>query len=84
MTTRLILGRVIPARPGESDLPGPDNPLAGPIYLGREEPSACSTCGRRSAFMRDLAAGHIECSHVDCPHRNRITAQPREGVPTHE
>jgi hypothetical protein len=52
------------------------HPLDGPIYVGRPDPKECKTCGKKGQHMTLIARDLIECSHIDCPHRNRVTAQP--------
>jgi hypothetical protein len=37
----------------------------------------CTTCGRDPKRMNSWIA---ECSHVECPHRGRVTVQPRDDL----
>lgn len=53
-----------------------DHPLAGPIFTRPKDPQTCAVCNRKEAWMRALADGRAECSHVDCPHRKTLSAQP--------
>lgn len=52
-----------------------DSPLAGPIYTGEKDPVECMTCKKRGKWMKHIARGESECSHIDCPHRKRYTAR---------
>jgi hypothetical protein len=32
-------------------------------------------CKRGASFLRAMREGRCECSHIECPFRNRVTAQ---------
>lgn len=49
---------------------------AGECTKEQPVPKDCNVCKRGKAFMRAIHEGNGECSHIDCPHRTRITAQP--------
>lgn len=53
-----------------------DHPLAGPIYTRPPDPKSCTVCPRKGVALENVLRGAFECSHVDCPHRARVTAQP--------
>jgi hypothetical protein len=57
------------------------HPLARPVYSSPKPAEACGTCSKKGKHMQLIARGTIECSHVDCPNRNRVTAQPRRTDP---
>lgn len=45
-------------------------------------PEHCRICGRTASPGMPLGEGPFyQCSHVDCPHRGGVTAQPRDKVP---
>lgn len=53
--------------------------LAGPIYKGdhRPEPKDCVQCSRKGLRMQMVVRGEEECSHLECPHMRRVTADIR-------
>jgi len=41
----------------------------------------CAICSKKASAGKPLGSNATwECSHVDCTHRNRITASPRDGL----
>lgn len=53
------------------------HPLAGPVFTEPKKPTECTLCHKRGQWVREINAGITECSHVDCPLRRSVTAQPR-------
>lgn len=54
------------------------NPWDAPVYKGNPEPKECSVCHKKGKHLRSIADGLIECSHVECPIRQRQTARPTD------
>ena len=41
----------------------------------------CTVCGRAGGKATPLGESETwQCSHVDCPHRSRLTAGPSDGL----
>lgn len=55
-----------------------NHPLTRPVYTTPKLPEFCGTCHRKARWMRDMQMGNAECSFAECPHRKKITAQPRD------
>jgi hypothetical protein len=51
------------------------NPGIG-VSIADPVPTECNVCQRGARFLARMHSHHggIECSHVDCPHRKRLTA----------
>lgn len=54
-----------------------------PVYTAPPEPKSCAVCHRGEAFLRATQGPYAtgECSHVACPNRSRVTAQPADRPP---
>jgi len=63
------------------EVPGTPHPLAGTVYTAPPLPTTCNACSRRGDAMSAVTRGAVECSHLACPNRKHITAQPSaQGV----
>lgn len=63
------------------DVPATPHPLAATVCIAPPAPTSCNACSRRDNAMSAVARGAVECSHIACPHRKHITAQPSaQGV----
>lgn len=46
-------------------------------------PAPCPICGHKGSNHRPAGDNDIwECSHLECPNRNRVTAAPSDKPPT--
>lgn len=55
------------------------HPLTHPIYTIPKTPEMCTMCGRGARFMRRIyEVKDFECSHSQCPHRDHVTARPKD------
>ncbi len=53
------------------------SPLSGPIFTKPPTPKSCGVCSKGESHLQRIYAldALYECSHVDCPHRGKVTAQ---------